>query len=193
LIRLFDDKNKFKTLVLIPFVMALSLDLNASAKVSECVQIVKKNMKLFQKSIEIYANENQGQFPDNMITISIEGNKKVRKDLDSMKNPMKTKYAHFFVVFDYLDYFVDTKYQKQKCDFAGLVLYEPTEVIGNQKILPSRYTYGKYRIYGTDECGELIKENGKIFIIERKKFHPKSDLKTYKMFNPNKKIEKGNN
>lgn len=152
----------------------------------------EKKIIVFQKLIENYANENEGQFPDHVMTLDMMSNNKIRQTINDFKNPLSTGLSQYYPVLDYTEYITLTRYLKNKCDFGDLILYEPKEVISTQKLLPKLLTYGKYRIYGTDKCGELIKQNGKVFILERKKFHIKADLKTYKLLNPNRSLEKGN-
>lgn len=179
----------FVKLLVISFIF---LPFQSMSKEEGCIKIIKNRMEVFKKYMEIYANSNKGEFPHDLFTLSLGLPKKEYNELIKLKNPYYKEYGYLSTLFDYQNYYLSAKYKKNKTEFACLVLYEPLQAIGNEKLAPKEYTYGKYRIYGTDEKGELIKKDGKPIFLERKKFHPKADLKYYKMFHPNKKVVVGN-
>ncbi|MBC7473907.1 MAG: DUF3352 domain-containing protein [Candidatus Sericytochromatia bacterium] len=120
----------------------------------------KANMYTFQLIAETYAVDNYGIYANNLPSL-INVSKK-RKYFKDVKNPFTAK-TGMGINGSYIEYKDYKNYKGNKSNLKGLVVYQSEKCKYNKKDKKNECL--SYKIYGLDEKGNFIKNDGKVFYL----------------------------
>lgn len=135
--------------------MSISLPGFIPAKNRAKLSSVKSNMYTIHTILEIYSSDNKDLYPENLMVLYIEANKK--HYWKEINNPFTGRDGKDKSWLASVPKYINTKTGKVNNIEQGIVVYKP--VINKSKIT-------KYYLYGGSEIkDQLILDNGKIFYL----------------------------
>lgn len=120
---------------------------------AEKILTVIGNMTTFQAVVETFANSFDGHYPKDLNALYTDASRK--NYWKEIRNPYTNQLNIHSICLDYQAY----KKMKNKDKLKGIILYEPA---GEAIRVKNMTGFLSYKIYGTDEKGQLIRDGAKI-------------------------------
>ena len=140
--------NILFTISVIFLCVVIIRECNSGGHTRSPISSVKANMHTLQTTVETYAADYKGIYPENIMQLYRDAINKEKNYWKGFYNP----FTHEPGIT--LESVMDFKFYEPIENYKGFVLYDP---VGIPPV--------KYYIYGTDSKGELIKDKGRIFTL----------------------------